>query len=141
MITDANNCSITRTATVTQPGSALTVSPTFTPVLCFGDATGSATVLASGGTAPYTYQWISIPGLTSNSATNLTAGTYAVVVTDAKGCTQQTSISVTQPSAPLSGTLTVTDVACYGDATGSVTVNMSGGTAPYSYTWSTIPGL
>ena len=141
LITDANNCSVTRTATVTQPASALAVTSTFTPVLCFGDATGTATVLATGGTAPYNYLWTSIPGLTSNSTTNLTAGTYVVVVTDAKGCTQQASIAVTQPSAPLSGTLSVTDVACYGDATGSVTVNMSGGTAPYSYSWSSIPGL
>jgi gliding motility-associated-like protein len=141
LITDANNCSVTRTATVTQPASALAVTSTFTPVLCFGDATGSATVLATGGTAPYNYLWTSIPGLTSNSTTNLTAGTYVVVVTDAKGCTQQASIAVTQPSAPLSGTLSVTNVVCYGNATGSITANISGGTAPYSYSWSSIPGL
>jgi gliding motility-associated-like protein len=141
LITDANNCSVTRTATVTQPASALAVTSTFTPVLCFGDATGTATVLATGGTAPYNYLWTSIPGLTSNSTTNLTAGTYVVVVTDAKGCTQQASIAVTQPSAPLSGTLSVTNVVCYGNATGSITANISGGTAPYSYSWSSIPGL
>ena len=141
LITDANNCSVTRTATVTQPASALAVTSTFTPVLCFGDATGTATVLATGGTAPYSYQWTSIPGLTSNSATNLSVGAYVVVVTDAKGCTQQASIAVTQPSAPLSGTLSVTDVACFGNATGSITANINGGTAPYSYSWSSIPGL
>ena len=141
LITDANNCSVTRTATVTQPASALAITSTFTPVLCFGDATGTATVLATGGTAPYSYQWTSIPGLTSNSATNLSVGAYVVVVTDAKGCTQQASIAVTQPSAPLSGTLSVTDVACFGNATGSITANINGGTAPYSYSWSSIPGL
>jgi len=128
LITDANNCSVTRTATVTQPASALAVTSTFTPVLCFGDATGTATVLATGGTAPYSYQWTSIPGLTSNSTANLTAGTYVVVVTDAKGCTQQASIAVTQPSAPLSGTLSVTSWSSIPGLTSNSAIGLTAGT-------------
>jgi gliding motility-associated-like protein len=141
IVTDANNCSTTQSVSVTQPIGPLVLVPTSIPVACFGDATGSAGVLVSGGTAPYAYQWPSLPGITANSANNLSAGTYTVIVTDAKGCVQQTSVVVTQPSAPLSGTATVTNVNCYGDVTGSISISMVGGTSPYTFNWSSLPGF
>ena len=141
IVTDANNCSTTQSVSVTQPIGPLVLVPTSTPVACFGDSTGSAGVLVTGGTAPYSYQWPSLPGITANTANNLSAGTYSVIVTDAKGCVQQTSVVVTQPSAPLSGTATVTNVNCYGDATGSISISMVGGTSPYTFNWSSLPGF
>lgn len=141
IVTDANNCSVTQSVSVTQPLGPLVLIPTSNPVACFGDATGSAGVQVTGGTAPYSYQWTSLPGITTNSATNLSAGTYTIVVTDAKGCVQQTSIVVTQPAAPLSGSANVTNVSCFGDATGAISIALTGGTSPYSFTWSNIPGL
>jgi hypothetical protein len=89
-ITDANGCSITNTGTVGQPApialAATSVSDTLTGSI------GSASVTATGGTAPYTYAWSD--GQTTATATGLAMGTYTVTVTDANGCTQTASAVV-----------------------------------------------
>ncbi|HRI58178.1 MAG TPA: T9SS type A sorting domain-containing protein [Saprospiraceae bacterium] len=91
-VTDANGCQIISTATVTEPApySPWTVE-TVSPV-CANDATGSATVSISGGTTPYNFEWSN--GQNSNTASNLTAGTYTVTVTDQNGCQKNTSVSL-----------------------------------------------
>lgn len=102
-------------------------------VSCFGQANGSATVTASGGTAPYTYLWSK--GATSSSVNNLAPATYNVVVTDANGCTVNKSIVVTQP-AVISNTLKVKNVSCNGGSDATIQVTPAGGTAPFTYLWS-----
>lgn len=135
----------TATATVTVPtlGGSITVATTSTtPPLCNGQCNGTATVNASGGTAPYTFAWNpSVPSTTtgnSNTATGMCAGTsYTVTTTDAAGCTGTQTITLTQPSA-LAATSTTNSSTC-GFANGDATVNPSGGTPGYSYSWSTTP--
>jgi hypothetical protein len=103
-----------------------------TNVVCNGGSTGSATVTASGGTAPYTYLWTP-GGQTNANATGLTAGTYTVTVTDAASETLTTAVTITQPAA-----LVVTapsSLICISSPTGSATENPTGGTAPYTYSW------
>ncbi|MBK8846375.1 MAG: SprB repeat-containing protein [Bacteroidetes bacterium] len=102
-------------------------------VTCKGTATGSASVVSSGGTSPYTYQWSN--GVTISNNTGLMAGTYTATVTDANGCTKTCSYTVTQPSA-LTATCSGTNVSCNGGTNGSASVTASGGTTPYSYVWS-----
>ncbi|MGE0637405.1 MAG: SBBP repeat-containing protein, partial [Bacteroidia bacterium] len=133
-VTDANGCTATCSVTVGQPSAALSASCSKTDVLCFGGNTGSASVSASGGTAPYSYSWSN--GATGASASGLVAGSYSVTVTDARGCTASCSVTVGQPSAALSASCSKTDVLCFGGNTGSASVSASGGTAPYSYSWS-----
>jgi aminopeptidase-like protein len=94
-VTDANACTKTVSATITQP-SALTVSETNVDVLCFGANTGSIDVTVSGGTSPYTYNWGG--GITTQDRTGLAAGTYTVTVTDANSCTKTVSATITQPA-------------------------------------------
>ena len=84
-VTDANGCSVTSTATVTQPASALSATSVSTNQIQ-GGAMGSVNVTISGGTSPYTSLW-------SNSATtedlgSVAAGVYSCTITDANGCTQ-----------------------------------------------------
>src|SRR5450759_3899486 len=86
-VTDNKGCTTTANYIVTQPAAALAASAIGTNVNCFGGATGTMTVTASGGTSPYTYSWNTIPVQTTATATNLAAGTYTVTVTDNKGCT------------------------------------------------------
>ena len=99
---------------------------------CFGNSTGSATANASGGTAPYSYVWSN--GTTGASISNLSAGNYSVVMSDASGCTFSQAIVISQPTV-LSQTSSVSSVSCYGGINGSAQLIVSGGTQPYSYTW------
>lgn len=135
-IQDANNCSATLNAlSVSQPSAALSLSSTKNDVNCFGNASGSVSITASGGTTPYAYSWNN--GGTSSSISNLAAGTYTVTVTDARNCTVNTTVNITQPAAALNATSTKTDVRCFGNTTGIASVIPSGGTSPYTYTWNT----
>lgn len=133
-ITDANNCSLVKTFTITQPAAALSATQGQTNVACYGNATASATVTVSGGTPAYTYAWAPSGG-TGAVAGGLAAGTYTCTVTDANGCSLTKNFTITQPAAALSATQSQTNIACYGNATGSATVVANGGTAPYTYSW------
>ena len=93
-------------------------------------------VTVAGGTTPYTYAWSN--GQTSATATNLSANTYRVTVTDARGCTATSSVAVSQPVASLTSSFAssnITTVDCFGNFTGSATVTVTGGTTPYTYAW------
>ncbi|MGZ4060641.1 MAG: PKD domain-containing protein, partial [Bacteroidia bacterium] len=133
-VMDAHGCSDTSSTTIINSGGA-TVTTTATPVLCFGGSSGTTTATASGGTTPYTYSW-SPSGGTSASASGLTAGTYTVTVTDGSGCPTTSSVTVAQPAA-LAATAVNTPVTCFGGSTGTATCTATGGTPPYTYSWTT----
>ncbi len=130
-ITDANSCSVSVATTVTEP-PALVVSETNTDVLCNGDNSGSATITATGGTAPLSFTWND--GVTTQSRTNLTAGMYILTVTDGNSCSASVIANVSEP-AVLSIGESHLDVLCYGVNTGSIDVTLSGGVQPYAYLW------
>lgn len=120
-------------AMVVNPQPIATIS-SMSDVSCFNGADGSATVVGSNGTAPYTYSWTPTGG-TNSQATGLAAGTYNVTITDANGCNANTSVQITEPSdLVLSGT--ESDVTCANNADGSIDLTVQGGTSPYSYSWS-----
>ena len=132
-VTDANGCQTTSTFQVTQPLQPITLTETHIDVACNGGNNGSINLSITGGTAPYSFAWSN--GSISEDITSLLAGTYSVNVTDANGCTQTSTISITQP-APLAYSGSVTNVLCFGGTTGSINGTPTGGTPPYSYTWS-----
>jgi gliding motility-associated-like protein len=132
-VTDVNNCTTSATSIITQPASALSVSATSTPSGC--SASGTATAIAMGGTAPYTYSW-SPSGGSAALATALSAATYTVSVTDNNLCTSTATTTVTSSGAGPSLTVTSTNVSCFGGNNGAATAVTSGGTPPYSYSWS-----
>ena len=106
----------------------------------FWGTNGSATATVTGGTSPYTYTWNTTPVQYTATATNLAAGTYTVTVKDANNCSATANVTITQPSAALSATISgQTNVSCFGNNTGSATVSAAGGTSPYTYTWNTTP--
>lgn len=136
-VTDSKGCTASNSAIITPP-NAITLTPSPTPVNCFGAATGAISLVVAGGTSPYTYLWND--GTTTQNRTSIAAGTYAVTVTDANGCTQSaTGISITQPAAALSLSSTQVNPSCSGSNNGSITVTATGGTAPYTYDWAGTP--
>ena len=137
-VSDNVGCTITKTYAVTQPVAlAVSAAATITNVTCNGAATGSINSAAaiSGGTTPYTYQWSSTPIQTTETATGLVAGTYVLTVTDAKGCQNGNTFTVTQTAA-MAITTVSTDVLCRGAATGAITTTYSGGTPAHTFLWS-----
>ena len=134
-IKDANNCTTSQNVTISQPSAALSASiGSQTNVLCFGNNTGSVTINVSGGTAPYQYKLDAGSYQSSATFSSLTAGSYIVTIKDANNCTTSQNVTISQPSAALNASIgSQTNVLCFGNNTGSVTLNVSGGTAPYQY--------
>ena len=120
------------------------VPPTITLVnsvdlTCGGVSTGSIDIAVQGGTLPYQYSWSKtgspIFSATTQDLTGLNAGEYSVLVTDALGNSDEFSVLIKGPS-PLRAIATASPINCNGSATGATYVQVTGGTAPYSYLWS-----
>ncbi|TXD69047.1 DUF7507 domain-containing protein, partial [Aequorivita lipolytica] len=132
VVTDANGCTATATVTVS-PGDChdIIASITTTPVSCFGGSDGTATAHVTGGVGPFSYIWSPV-SQTTQTITGLVAGEYLLQIVDAgTGCFAKASAVVTQPFPLNIEILSQTNPLCTG--TGSVTVQASGGTAPYLY--------
>jgi gliding motility-associated-like protein len=134
LVTDNSGCTNTASYTITEPPTAISLVTSSNPALC-GAATGSASVVASGGAGGYTYSWSPSGGAAANAA-SIVAGTYTVTVTDANLCTQSATVTVGSTSAVVVTVNSLADVTCLGGNDGSVSVTGSGGVAPYSYVWS-----
>lgn len=136
-VTDSGGCSGTATVTVSSSdGPVATYSQT--NVACVGVSNGSIDLEVSGGSAPYTYDWSNDgpedPDNDTPDLFGLAAGAYSCTITDFSGCSFVVSTSISQPSAlVVSGV--AQDVACNGQANGSVDLIVSGGTPGYSYSW------
>jgi gliding motility-associated-like protein len=131
-ITDANNCVINPTISVTQP-SSVTLTSAVTPANC-NQANGSTTVTPAGGTPGYTYTWSPVAS-NSNSVTNVAAGTYTVYVKDANNCTYTLTSTVPNLSGPTIAITGFTNVSCFGGNNGAATAQGSGGTGTLIYNW------
>ena len=137
-LTDNKSCHAGTSATVREPNS-LFVTLSTTPISCYDSADGSITAVVTNGNGTYTYTWTKVgsAGFSApNSATisNLDSGTYNLSVTDGtKSGSGQTQLI--EPTKFVIGSVPVTNIFCYGTATGSIDVSLSGGTLPYSYSW------
>lgn len=134
VVTDEKGCSTEQTVEVSSFLCAISSSNTIVNVSCAGAANGSVTVVLSGGTAPFTYQWNN--GETSASISNLPGGTYTVNVSDANGCDFSANATVTEPQPYSDWTVETVNPVCPNEANGSATVSITGGTEPYNFLWS-----
>lgn len=137
-VRDAALCIARDTVLITEP-TALQISLSAQAEVCPGDANGSATVAASGGTAPYGYQWQTLPVQQSITATGLSLGMVSVLVSDLQGCTLRDSILIPRLSSPMQWNAVIQPVSCHGGSNGSISLQVQNGIAPYSYSWSTLP--
>ncbi|MAX82426.1 MAG: hypothetical protein CL843_19890, partial [Crocinitomicaceae bacterium] len=133
-VTDANGCTSTSSSTVTEPAALVAASQVDSNVTCNGLLNGGATASALGGTTPYVYAWSN--SATTASITGVTAGTYTVTVTDANGCASTSSSTVTEPTVLVTSSQVDSNVTCNGLSDGGATASATGGTSPYTYTWS-----
>lgn len=139
-VIDAKGCIQTNNIAVNQPLAPLSASSIITDVDCYGSNSGAVNLTVVGGTTPYNYQWSNSGTVILTQTTPLITGlikdTYHVSITDANGCQLPHSSVVNQPLAPIAIAATIDDVNCYGMSDGAVDIAVTGGTLPYSYSWS-----
>ena len=132
-VTDASGCTDTKAAMVSDAGAPTITVPFVKDVSCYGGNDGAVAVTAAGGSPPYNYLWGN--GATTQSISNVQAGPHQVQVTDANGCMANKIIVVNEP-ANISLSDSIRNATC-GNADGVAAVLVSGGTSPYTYSWST----
>lgn len=138
-VTDANGCVTTQSTSLTEP-EILSVnidSPTYPSgdeISCNGLSDGSIDVIVMGGASPYTYSWSN--GSITQNLNGLPAGPYTLSVTDANGCTQSESTTLSEPTVLTTTITNIIDASCSGNNDGSATISVNGGAGSYVYLWS-----
>jgi gliding motility-associated-like protein len=135
-VTDGNGCMGMDTV-ILQQGSPLLLQPSSTDPSCAGGADGTASVGVSGGYPPYQYLWSN--GQQTPTVTGLAWGTYQVLVEDSEGCLSNQQVVLFSPNALMIQNIQTIPVNCFSGATGSASVNVTGGTPPYQYFWNSVP--
>ena len=136
-VTDDNGCTDTASIILTNPPSVIVSVINQTDVDCFGANTGSLNLDTMGGVQPFVITWMDGP--TSLDRTSLSAGTYMLMITDARGCIVNETYMISEPGSGLTATFDSTDVTCNGLSDGNAKINVIGGTAPYVYNWAGTP--
>lgn len=137
-IKDNLGCTKDTSITLTQP-TALTPFASFTEPSCNGYANGTVTIGAFGGTPPYSYAMGTGTYVASGSFTGVKGGTYTFHIKDANNCIHDTTITVTEPTPLVYGSMNITNVLCNGDSSGQVVMIASGGTPAYTYAYDNSP--
>ncbi len=133
VVTDANGCTAVQTVTVNSFNCFLSATISGSNIACNGANNGSAAVLVSGGADPFTFVWSN--GETSQSVSNLNAGSYTVEILDGNSCPAVFSIQITEP-ALLDANIAATAESATGANDGSATASPTGGTGTYTFAWS-----
>lgn len=129
VLTDMNACTATQSIEIGQPDQIL-VDFTVIDNECNGDAEGAVDAAASGGNPGFSFEWST--GATTSKVSGLASGDYLVTITDAIGCTTEETVFVGEPD-PINAEIVGTDVTCFGDRDGTLTITPQGGTPPFLY--------
>ena len=133
-ITDNNACTSSSSLTITEPAVLVAASVVDSNITCNGLSDGGATASAIGGTTPYTFAWSN--SATTASITGVAAGTYTVTITDNNACTSSSSLTITEPAVLIAASVVDSNITCNGLSDAGATASATGGTAPYTYSWS-----
>jgi hypothetical protein len=133
-ITDAAGCTNSNSINLINP-PVLTATLTATDPTCFGSANGSAQFITAGGNSNCTYVWST--NATTSTVSGLAAGVYSVVATDVNGCSVSGSVTLTSPTQIQFTVVSTTNPSSCTVNDGSIDMSTSGGTAGYTYFWST----
>lgn len=140
VVTDNKSCTATKVYDVTENPELLVTLAKTKFIKCNGDNNGEITATVLGGVANYTYEWykndIKINGATLSFIENLRIGEYKVVIKDAVGAVKESAkFDLTQPDQLIVSVKDKINVLCYGNATGAINIDITGGTTPYTYQW------
>ena len=130
-VMDSLGCVRDSSVVLGQPDSLVVTELVSIDPLCYSDSNGIGEVTIVGGTAPYTITWNGNAGIEVDSM--LASGSYLVEVTDTNGCYDSVTITVQEPTLLTLTLDSLTDVSCFGEADGQITVTASGGVGLYDY--------
>ena len=132
-VSDDLNCTIERQFSISEP-DLLVIDYTAASVSCFGNADGFASIEIEGGVSPYQINWSD--GASDSIRNDLTAGTHDVIVTDAKNCSESIEVIIPNLNPIRINEVIQTIPSCYQGSDGELELDISGGVAPYSVSWS-----
>ncbi|WP_185156248.1 T9SS type A sorting domain-containing protein [Fulvivirga kasyanovii] len=135
-IKDANGCVVEKILNLPEPEVLGLSLANKTDVKCFGDNSGSITMVANGGVAGYEYNINGGAYVAEPSFASLTSGTYTLGVKDLNGCETFTEVTIIELNNPMELGATVVNSSCYTYDNGHIETTMQGGVEPYSYSWS-----
>jgi gliding motility-associated-like protein len=148
IVVDSNNCEASETFNLVGP-SQLNVQFNVSNVTCFGENNGAIDIVTNGGAGISSFFWSTANGsgivLTQEDQSNLTTGSYNLLIEDAQGCSFDTTFIISSPPAlNINSTVTAfasgTNISCFGVSDGNIGVQMTGGSGTYNYEWSTTNG-
>lgn len=134
-VTDTNLCTSVTSTVVTTPSSINLLSLVTTDASCFEEENGTLSATADGGTAPLNYTVGTTGPLPTGDFSDLGAGAYNLVVTDAMGCSSNYPFTITEPTEIETTPINIQTIDCQ-NPIGSATVSVTGGSLPYSFSWS-----
>lgn len=132
-VTDQNGCTGVDTAYIAEPDSISIILSTSNPQ-CYGYTNGSVASSASGGTGAYSFAWSTSSAL--DSISGLSSGTYTLTVTDANGCSNSASSTLSNPDSISISISESQSISCFGLNDGALQANASNGVGSYGYAWS-----
>jgi len=132
-VTDGAGCSASDSDIISEPNQ-ITTQINIIDAAC-GTASGGASLIVNGGTAPYTVSWNSLPIQNGLNLTNVLAGLYSAQITDANGCTLNVNAQVNNLSGPQITLVSSNNISCFGGNDGAIEVGISGGQAPLALAW------
>ena len=138
LVSDTNGCQTNIALSILQP-TALNGTLSFINSSC-GFSNGSIFSFVAGGIPPYSYLWSSGGGTFSN-INNLIPGLYSVEVKDSLGCILNLSTNINNIPGPTVSAATIAGVSCFGGNNGSALVNITGGSSPFTMSWSPFGGM
>lgn len=135
-VTDANGCIVKDSLRINDLPDNLKITNTkINDLKCFGENTGSVEITANGGNLPYNYSIKDSLSQLSNILTNLFAQEYIIKVEDNLGCFRFDTVLLTQPTNRIVKTENKIDLKCFNEPEGSLEVSVTGGKAPYAFSW------
>ena len=130
-----NNCNSYYSVSINEQDSIILGVSVVKSISCSGESDGQIFVSASGGDILYTYSWNDPNNQNTNPAIDLAAGTYSVTVSDEQGCSETSSINISQPIVLDVDILSNTDLACSSDCNATASSIVTGGIMPYTFKW------
>ena len=132
-ISEANGCTKTLEATITEPPLLQVKLDTVGHIFCNGNNTGFINISTAGGVPPYEYSWSH--GVKTEDVSGLVAGKYSVTVNDSNGCSQTIGMDVKEPQPFVASLQQVKNILCNGETTGEIILDVRGGVKPYKFAW------